>query len=195
MNNTQARYQAAADTALGNLNQRIGLNTKRMAGGAIAAGLAPGLLSYIDDQDTNLAGFTGSGVLTVAGIGAGGYLGYRHSHVNEALRDELIRSEIDKLKAKSKQAAKQIGPQEAVEQFARNKQALLEDLSPIDAQRAPIINRELGKIPEVGMILKDMDIGNKTPRDMRGMSRGALLGGLISLIPAYLALRNGEIES
>ena len=190
----QARYRANADTALGNLNQKIGLNTKRMAGAAFAGAVLPGTLALIDNQESDFLGNALSGSLSVAGIGAGGYLGYKNAHVAEDAKDDFLKAEIKNLKDKSKAAAKIIGPQAAVEQFAREKQALLEDLAPIDPKRAAIINRELGRIPELGMILKDMDLGNKAPRDVRGIAKGALIGALASIAPAYLALRGGEIE-
>ena len=191
----KARYKAAAHTAMGNLNQRIDTNTKRMAGAALATAVLPGAMSWVDDQETSILGFLASGALSTAGIAGGGYLGYRNAHVPEDTRDQFIRNEVDKLKAASKVAAKDIGPEAAVEQFARDKQMLLEDIASIDPKRAAVINRELNRIPEIGPILKEMDLGNKSPRDVRGIGRGALTGAALSLIPAYLALRNGEVES
>ena len=190
----QARYKAHAETAMGNLNQKIGVNTKRMAGAAVLAGLIPGIGMMVDDQDTNLGGYIGSGLMSTAGIGLGGYLGYKNAHVNDADKEQFIKSEVSRMKNASKVAAKDIGPQAAVEQFAREKQAMLEDIDPIDAARAKIINKELRAFPEVGPMLADMDLGNKAPRDIRGISKGALIGALASMVPAYLALRNGDVE-
>jgi len=190
----KARYTAAANTAMGNLNQRVDLNSKRMAGAALAAALVPSIGMVVDNQETNLGGFIGSGLLSTAGLGLGGYLGYRNAHIDDAIRDEFIRDEVSRMKNASKVAAKEIGPQAAVEQFARDKQALLADLDPIDAKRAAVINNELREFPEVGPILAEMDLGNKTPRDVRGITKGALIGALASMVPAYLALRNGEVE-
>lgn len=189
-----ARANAAASTAFGNINRKIDANTKRMAGSALIAGLLPSFAMYGDDQETNLAGFLASGAITSAGLGLGGYYGYKNSHINDADKYEFIRNEISKLKNDSKALARDIGPQAAVEQFARDKQLMLDDIDPIDSKRAVFINKQLESMPDVGPLLAKMDIGNKSPRDIRGMTRGALIGGLASVIPAYLAVRNGDIE-
>ena len=135
-----------------------------------------------------------SGGLAAGAIGAGGYLGYKNAHIHPDQKDDFISNEVSRLKGESKIAARDIGPQAAVEQFAREKQAMLESIDPIDSKRAGSINGFFRSMPEVGPMIADMDLGNKAPRDLRGMSRGALVGALASILPAYLALRNGDVE-
>ena len=190
----KARSAANANTGLGNLNKKIDINTKRMAGAAFAAAMLPSVGSWIDDQNTNIMGSLLSGGVGLAAIGGGGYLGYKNAHIGVDQRDDFISNEISRLKGESKIAARDIGPQAAVEQFAREKQLMLQSIDPIDSKRAGSINSFFRSIPEFGPMIADMDLGNKAPRDLRGISRGALTGALASIIPAYLALRNGDVE-
>ena len=190
----KARRAANATTGLGNLNKKIDVNTKRMAGAALAAALLPGVGSWIDDQETNFVGSLASGTIGLGGIAGGGYLGYKNAHIGEGQRNDFISDEIARLKGESKIAAKDIGPQAAVEQFAREKQAMLESIDPIDPKRARDINNVIRGFPEMGPIIAEMDIPNKSPRDIRGISKGALIGALVSMVPAYLALRSGDVE-
>ena len=42
--------------------------------------------------------------------------------------------------------------------------------------------------------IAELDLANKTPRQLRGLSRGAAIGAAASAIPAYLLMRGGDSE-
>ena len=190
----KARTNAVGSTALNNLLSKTDANTKRMAGAALLAGLSPGTISWMDDQETSLMGNTISGLLGVGGIGLGGYLGHRAGTIAPENREQFIRDNIDILKAESKTIGREQDAAAAVQYFADKKRELLNDISPIDAKRALQFNAMAKQFPEFGEMIADLNLLEKTPRQVRNMSRGAALGALATAIPAYLAMRNGPVE-
>lgn len=190
-NNNRERVKAASATAFGNLRSKTDVNTKRMAGAALAAALAPSFVGMVDGRDSDfVSDFVGSG-LTVAGTGLGGYLGHQRSTIPESEMDAFIDNELATYKAEAKEIAR-TNPQEGVNHFAERKRQLLADIAPIDPKRAPALNATLRQMPEFGEMLAELDIANKTPRQVRGLSRGAAIGAVASAIPAYLLMRGEE---
>ena len=188
--NSKERVKAASATAFGNLRSKTDVNTKRMAGAALAAALAPSVVGMVDGRDSNfVSDFIGGG-LSVGATGLGGYLGYQQGTIPADGMEAFIDNELATYKAEAKEISK-TNPQAGVEHFAERKQQLLADIAPIDPKRSPALNATLRQMPEFGGMLADLDIANKTPRQLRGLSRGAAIGAAASAIPAYL-LMSGE---
>lgn len=186
---------AAAGTAFTNLKEKTSPETKRMAGVLLAALMLPSVGSAVDNQDEGLSNYLASAALTGAGTIGGGYLGYRQGHLpTDLAKEAYARDAIKDLKAKSQLIAAQEGPAAGVKYFAEAKQQMLQEIEGIDPKRANAFNNAARQIPEFGDIVADLDLLRKTPREVSGMTRGAALGALASALPAYLALRGGEIE-
>jgi hypothetical protein len=156
---------------------RTDRNTHRMAGGALAAMIAPSVMTTFDDRDAPWLQEQAAGLITTGGITAGMLLGELESRLTSEQMDIYVRSEIDKLKRKSKTNMKEHGPQYAADQFGRQKQRLMEDVT------EPL---KFG-IPTI-------DYFGHSPRQYRHMAAGAMLGGLASIIPSYLVQRGDKIE-
>lgn len=193
-NTNNARAKATSQTALNNLLDKTDIHTKRMAGMMLLAALAPGTIAMVDDQETSMLGNVVSGLTSTTGLGLGGYIGHRANTVSPEMRDEFIRENIDVFKDESKKIGRSQGASEAVQYFADKKRELLNDISPIDIKRAKAFNSMARQFPEFGEMIADLNILDKTPRQVRGMTRGAGIGALLTAAPAYLALRNGQIE-
>lgn len=191
VDSSKERVKAASATAFGNLRSKTDVNTKRMAGAALLASLGPSVLSWVDGEDSTFVNDLLSASLSVGATGAGGYLGYQQSTIPVDGMDEFIDNKLAIYKAEAKEMAR-TNPQEGVEHFAAKKQQLLADIAPIDPKRAQALNATLRQMPEFGGMLADLDIANKTPRQVRGLSRGAAIGAVASAIPAYLLMRQGE---
>lgn len=190
----RARFKQYSDTGLELLNSKIDAQTRRMAGAALVAALGPSVLALMDDQQSDFGGSTVAGILGAAGLLGGGYIGYRSGVMPEDERDNYIRNKVSELKKASKELARKEGVQESVNAFAKGKQALIDDISGMAPQYNDLINARLHQMPEFGTMAAEMNLGNRTPREVRGMARGALIGSLGALVPGYLALRNGPIE-
>lgn len=191
VDSSKERVKAASATAFGNLRSKTDVNTKRMAGAALAAVLAPSAIGMLDGRDSDFVSDFASGGLSVAATGLGGYLGYQQGTIPADGMDAFIDNELATYKAEAKEIAR-VSPQEGVEHFAAKKQQLLADIAPIDPKRAQALNATLRQMPEFGGMLADLDIANKTPRQVRGLSRGAAIGAVASAIPAYLLMRGEE---
>ena len=186
----QQRANAASQTAFENLRNKTDLNTKRMAGVALAAMVAPSLVSMFDGNEDNIMSDLMMGGIGIAGVAGGGYLGYRNVNIKPEDLDAFKRDEISRIKKEVKDLGK-TDPAAAVNQFSRMKGEMLDDISPIDPKRAKTFNQELGTI--IGRsAANDADLLNRTPRQLRGVSKGAALGALAAALPAYLASRNSE---
>lgn len=172
------------DRAADNLVNRSLPNTGRMAGAALAAGAIPGLVSMVDDQETNVFGTAASGLIGGGGIALGGMIGYGNSHLGDDAKEAFIRQETNKLKVQAQQNRAVSGPTAAADDFGYAKTRLLESVEPISPREGKV----LGKRSDAAKIL------NMTPREIRGMSKGAMLGAIASALPAYLAMRNGDVE-
>ena len=186
----QQRANARSQTAFENLRNKTDLNTKRMAGVALAAMVAPSLVSMFDGNEDNIMSDLMMGGIGTAGIAGGGYLGYRNVNIKPEDLDAFKRDEISRIKTEVRDLGK-TDPAAAVEQFARMKGEMLDDVSPIDPTRAKAFNQELGNIIGRGPA-NDADLLNRTPRQLRGVSKGVALGALAAALPAYLASRNSE---
>ena len=151
--------------------------THRMAGGALAAMIAPTVLTNFDDRDAPWIQEQAAGLITTSGITAGMLLGELESRLTPEQMDIYVRSEVDKLKRKSKTNMQEHGPQFAADQFGRQKQRLMEDAT------EPL---RFG-IPTI-------DHFGRTPRQYRHMAAGAMLGGVASILPSYLTQRGEKIE-
>ena len=180
-----ARVRAAFKTGSQNLWNRTDRMTHRMAGGALAAALLPGIMSSVDNQEENLGQQLLSGGITAGGVGIGALIEQSLDHMSPREIQEFIKDEVGELKRKSREDMKTKGPQQANEEFGRAKQKLYEDFEPVDSQpgRREVFRRMTGA-----------DLLGQTPRNLRSLSRGALIGGLAALPLAYKVLRGGEIE-
>lgn len=186
---------AAAGTAYSNLNEKISPGTKRMAGLALAGILTPTVLSVLDNQEENFGQQMASGILTSVGVGAGGILGYNNGHFKtDAIKEAFVRESVSKLKTESQQVAANEGPAAGIKYFADGKRKLLQDIEAIDPKRAAAFNSSVRQIPELGDMIAGLDLPHKTPREVSRMTAGAALGAIASALPAYLAVRGGEIE-
>lgn len=192
--NEQAKWAAEGNTGMELLNRAIGSNTKRMAGAALVATFGPAALALIDDQQTDFVDSLLAGGIGATGLLGGGYIGYRQGVMPEDMRDEYIRSEVAQLKKASREIAKTEGVQASVDKFARGKQAAIEDISGMASKYNNQINSKFRQIPEIGQNIADLNLGNRTPREVRGMARGALIGSLAALVPGYLTMRSGPVE-
>lgn len=189
MSNTDnaERAKAVSNTAFGNLNKKVDKNTKRMAGVALGAMLVPSTIGLFDDNETSFGESAISGGIGLAGVGLGGYMGYKNSTIKPDEMDAFVRDELNKYKTEASIISRK-DPSAGVEHFALRKGQLMEDISAIDPQRAKVFNQTLRKVPDLGEMVADLDLLNKTPRQVRGITRGAMLGALASAIPAYLAM-------
>ena len=61
------------------VRERLGPGPTRMAGAAMGALLAPGVVALMDDQETNILGYLASGAIGLGGMGAGMHVGYQQS--------------------------------------------------------------------------------------------------------------------
>ena len=181
----RARVNAAFRTGTQNLWNRTDRMTHRMAGGALAAALLPGLMSSVDNQDENIAQQLLSAGITAGGVGIGQLIERSIDNMSPDEIEDFIKMEVGELKRKSREDMKTKGVQQANDEFGRAKQKLYEDFEPVDAQpgRREVFRRKTG-----------FDVLGQTPRNLRSMSRGALLGGLAAVPLAYGVLRGGEIE-
>lgn len=186
---------AAAGTAFQNLREKTSPETKRMAGALLAAFAAPSLLGLIDNQDQGMINELGSGAVSAAGSLAGGYLGYKQSHLaNEEIKDAFVREAVKDLKTKSQIIAAEQGAAAGIEYFSNAKRQLLQDIGQLDPKRANAFNNSVRKnVPEIGDMIADLDLLRKSPREIQGMTRGAALGAVAAALPAYLALRGGDM--
>lgn len=180
-----ARARAAFKTGSQNLWNRTDRMTHRMAGGALAAALLPAGLSMIDNQEENLAQQLIAGGVTGGGIAIGQIIEQTLDQMSPEEIEEFIEMEVGELKRKSKQDMKTKGVQQANDEFGRAKQRLYEDFEPVDSQpgRREVFRKMTGA-----------DLLSKTPRNLRSLTRGALLGGIAVAPLAYGVLRGGEIE-
>lgn len=196
MNQKEANKQrvyAAARTGFDQLRDRLDPNTKRMAGAALIGYLAPGTLAAIDNQETGFNELAGGSLILGTGIGAGAVLG--NKNVRIADKDEYVRQAMSDLKAKGKELAKKVGPEAARDFIALEKEKLMKDISPIAPRQAQAFNMAAKSMGIGGDILSDLDLLNRTPRQIRGTTRGMFLGTLATALPAYLAMRGGEIDA
>lgn len=191
MNQKEANKQrvyAAAGTGFDELRNRLDPNTKRMAGAALAAYLSPGILATFDDQKTGIGQILAGTAIMGTGVGVGGILGNRSVRIED--KDEYVRQAMSNLKAKGKELAKKVGPEAARDFIALEKEKLIKDISPIAPNQAKAFNiaaKSMGN-----EMISDLDLLNRSPREIRGTTRGVLLGTLASALPAYLAMRGGE---
>jgi len=185
------RANAQSKTAFQNLRNKTDVNTKRMAGLALAAMLGPGIVSMFDGNDDNIMSDFGSGSVTLAGLAGGGYLGLRGVNIKPEDLDAFKRQEISRIKSEVKDLGR-TDPAAAVELFSRMKGEMIDDISPIDPARAKTFNQSVKVVPELGHMVADADLLNRTPRQLRGVTKGAALGALAAALPAYLATRNSE---
>jgi len=179
------RVRAAFRTGSQNLWNRTDRMTHRMAGGALAAALLPGTLAMMDNQDENFAQQLIAGGITGGGMAIGQMIEKSLDQMSPEQIEEFIQMEVGELKRKSREDMKTKGVQQANEEFGRAKQKLYEDFEPIDSQagRREVFRRVTGA-----------DLLSKTPRNLRSMARGALLGGIAAAPLAYGVMRGGEIE-
>ena len=195
MKYTKEKLIAEAKTGFENLKSRITPDTKRMAGALLAAAMTPAALSLVDDQETSISGGALSGLIGAGGVIGGGYMGYKSSRLDDKGKDALVKKALVDLKAKSQEVAAREGPAAGIDYFGKAKAQLLEIINPVDPGRSKQFNAVARhKIPDVGGIIADLDLLQKSPREIRGMTRGAALGALAAALPSYLALRSGEVE-
>jgi hypothetical protein len=142
-------------------------------------------MSSLDNQEENLGQQLLSGGITAGGVGIGALIEQSLNQMSPEEIQEFIKDEVGDLKRKSREDMKTKGVQAANDEFGRAKQKLYEDFEPVDAQpgRREAFRRKTG-----------VDMLGQTPRNLRTMSRGALLGGIAALPLAYGVLRGGEIE-
>ncbi len=173
-------------TSLGNLNSGTDLLTKRMAGAALLAAIAPSVLSKIDNQEEGYLDRVLSSAITLGGVGTGAYMGHIRSQLTEAEKEQAIAQELNELKRKSKDTMKTDGPIVANEQYGEDKRRMLANYEPIDSNktRRMLMEKATG-----------FDLLGMTPRSARSVARGALMGGLASIPLAYMPLRRGEIDN
>ena len=188
---TQRAYAQAA-TGYDALRHKLDINTKRMAGAALAAAFAPVIAKSVDDQeDTFLGDFIGGGLLVGGGVG-GAYYGNQGVRVDD--KDAFIQSEMSKLKREGKELAQKIGPEAARDYIVQRKNQILQDIEPIAPRQANAFNARARQYP-LGDEVADMDLLRKSPRTIRGSTRGAMLGLLAAALPSYLMMRGGEIDA
>lgn len=187
------RRDAAGKTAVENVGRKLTPDTKRMAGVALAALLAPGIGSMVDNQDETILQGIGAGILGAGGAAVGGMYGLGEAE-SEAIHDEIMMEDkMRDLKRESKEVAKRDGPAAGVEYFARGKEKLYEYIQPMDPGRGSAFNSYMRDIPEFGPMIADLNIADRSPRHMKHMTRGAMLGAIAAAPFAYGTLRGGEI--
>ena len=193
VNPNQQAADSVSRAAFDTFSSRLDPNTKRMAGAALAAMMTPGMLSAVDNQEESLLGQFGSGAVTLGGTALGAAVGLDDGRLSDEMKELYIETEIDELKRKSKNIAREKGAQAGAEYFGKAKQKLLESVEPIlNPVQAKNLNyffarHGFGELNTLGL-------GSMTPRELRYMGRGAGLGALASIPLAYQALRGGEIE-
>lgn len=187
------RRDAAGKTAMDSIGRKISPKTKRMAGVALGAALTPSVMMMLDNQEESFMDQLISGAITAGGIGVGGYMGMQGGALGEAETEAYINDGLDQLKTEAKEVAKTKGPAAGVEHYAKGKELLMEYVKPIDPNRSGAFNNYMREIPEFGPMIADLNIPSRTPRQMKHLSRGAMLGALASAPLAYQALRGGEI--
>ena len=175
----------AFKTGLGNLRDRTDVNTKRMAGAALLAMLAPGILASTDNQEENFLQEVLSGSITLGGVGLGAYVENDIARMSDEDKAFAVEQELADLKRKSKETMKEKGPMVANEEYGQAKQRMLNEYEPIDTNkgRRRVARENIG-----------FDVLGMTPRTVRASARGALLGALASMPLAYGVMRGGEIE-
>ena len=175
----------AFKTGLGNLRDRTDVNTKRMAGAALLAMLAPGILASTDNQEENFLQEVLSGSITLGGAGIGAYVENDIARMSDEDKAFAVEQELADLKRKSKETMKEKGPMVANEEYGQAKQRMLNEYEPIDTNkgRRKVARENIG-----------FDVLGMTPRTVRASARGALLGALASMPLAYGVMRGGEIE-
>ena len=175
----------AFKTGLGNLRDRTDVNTKRMAGAALLAMLAPGILASTDNQEENFLQEVLSGTITLGGAGLGAYIENDFARMSDDEKAFAVEQELSELKRKSKETMKAKGPMVANEEYGQAKQQMLNEYEPIDTNkgRRKVARENIG-----------FDVLGMTPRTVRASARGALLGALASMPLAYGVMRGGEIE-
>lgn len=166
--NQQARADAQYNMVAERLRERLGPGPNRMAGAAMAATLAPGVVALMDDQETNILGYLASGAIGLGGLGAGMHVGYQQSQDVDA----YIKAGVADLKKQSVEIAKKEGPAAAAQWFGEAKQQLMNEVNPI--------------MPQAGL--------HRSPREVRSTVRGAMIGSALAAVPAYLAMRNGQVS-
>lgn len=186
------RVFANARTGFDQLRDRLDPNTKRMAGAALAAYLAPLTAASFDDQETGMMQSLAGGVILGGGMVGGAILGERNVSIDD--KDEYVRQAMSELKKKGRELAKEVGPEAARDFIALEKEKLMKDISPIAPRQAKAFNMA-AKAVGGGGIFEDLDLLNRSPRQIRGTTRGVLLGTLATALPAYLAMRGGEIDA
>jgi len=175
----------AFKTGLGNLRDRTDVNTKRMAGAALIAMLAPGILASTDNQEENFLQEVLSGTITLGGAGYGAYLENDLARLSDEEKAYAVEQELADLKRKSKETMKDKGPMVANEEYGQAKQRMLNEYEPIDTNkgRRKVARENIG-----------FDVLGMTPRTVKASARGALIGALASMPLAYGVMRGGEIE-
>ena len=181
----KAASNAAFRTGAENLWNKTDRMTHRMAGGALAAALLPGIMSSLDNQEENLGQQLVAGGTIAGGIGIGQLIERSLDNMSPDEIKDFINMEVGELKRKSKETMRTKGVQVANDEFGKAKQRLLDDFEPVDAQvgRRKVFENRTG-----------FDLLGQTPRNLRSMTRGSLLGALAVAPLAYGALRGGEIE-
>ena len=190
----KARVNAQGNTGWQNLLSKTDANTKRMAGAALLGILAPSIASKFEGEENSYLNEMLGGGVSLVGTGLGGYLGHKAGTIAPEHREQYIRDNIDILKAESKAIGREQDAAAAVQYFADKKRELLDDISPIDAKRAIEFNHIAKQFTELGEMVAELNILKKTPRQVRGMTRGAALGALATAIPAYLLMEQGSNE-
>lgn len=198
MNADQQRLRAAGRTAADKASKGIDDRTKRMAGAAVVAMLAPGVLSAVDNQEENLGQQVLSGAITLGAAGLGAEEGLRSAtFLTDADKEEFIAKEMDNLKKEMKQVSKEQGVQAGVEFFAKGKERILRDLEPV-LSNAQARNLQGYARMTGGSAFEDvvqaLKLDSRSPRQLRRGAIGAAIGAGAGLLPAYMALRGGEIE-
>ena len=169
------------------IRDRITPNVDRYAGAVLAGALAPGIGSVLDDQDENLLNSLLSGSLTLGGFTAGSVLGMRSgSFKDETARNDYVRSAVSEIKKEAEIIRAKEGPLAAADYFGRAKETLMHDIDPISQAK-------VDELKAKGMPWEN-SIYNMSPRQANGTIRGAALGTLAAALPAYFAMRGGEIE-
>ena len=163
--------------------------SNRMAGAAIVATMAPGILDIGDLNKFSLED-QGSGVISIASLGIGGYLGHKLATVPPEKRQEFERAAMSKIKDQAKVIQKDHGYEAANAYAAKEKQAFLDSINPISPRVADAVESLRANKTYVN---PSVELFTRTPRQITGASRGALLGSLAGVVPAYFAIKADEV--
>ena len=139
----------------------------------MAAFLAPPILSVLDDQETTMMGNVGAGLLMGSGIVGGGMIG-ANSARRAAADPELKRSTLDELKVRAQQISNEQGVAAGQAHFAQGKEKFMDDV--------------------INPVSKKFGL-NESPMFYRRGMAGSALGALTMMLPAYMAMRNGEVQA